>query len=290
MKKSHNKIIIVAEITTNHLGDINRLLKMTRLAKEAGADLVKIQRRDIEPFYPPGQLDAKYSSPFGPTYRDFRNGLELSIKEIGKFDNACKKIGIGWFASILDFDSFLSINKFKTPLHKIPSTVSKHKQFHKLVADLYKGPIVVSTGFTTPDYEKYVQQVFKNNDKIYLLQCTSSYPTSPENCDISVIRHYNDLSKKNTKLIPGYSSHDGGSLGCMLAVAAGARMIEKHVKLGNTSWMHFQDIAVDLANGDFKRFVKDVRRAEIMCGDDKKSIKARENHKYNYIPKINHEK
>ncbi len=290
MNNNKRKVLIVAEIMTNHLGDVNRLLKMTRLAKMAGADFVKIQKRHVETFYPPKQLDSKYISPFGDTYRDFRHGLELSEEDMRKLDDECKKIGIDWFVSVLDFESFLTVQRFNRPLHKIPSTISKHKQFHKKIAKYYKGPIVVSTGYTTPDYEKYIQKVFKDNKKIYLLQCTSAYPTLPEDCAVSVVRHYNHLSKNLPKIIPGYSSHDDGSLGCMLAVAAGARMIEKHVKLGNTSWMYFNDVAVDLANGDFARFVKDIRRAEVMCGSEVKSIRSRENHKYIYIPKINHGK
>jgi len=280
-----NKVLIVAEITTNHLGDIKRLKKMVRLSKKAGADLVKIQRRNVETFYPPERLDALYNFPFGKTYRDFRNRLELSVEDLRALDEECTKVGIDWFVSTLDWPSFLSLKPFKRRLHKIPSTISKHRDFHKLVAEHYKGPIVVSTGYTLPDYETYIQKVFRNNKVIYLLQCTSAYPTPPEDCSISVVRHYSNLSKRNPKIIPGYSSHDAGSLGCMLAVAAGAKMIEKHVKLGNTDWMHFQDVALDLENGEFANFVKDIRLAELMCGNEVKTIKPKEFHKYTYIPK-----
>jgi N-acetylneuraminate synthase len=66
----------------------------------------------------------------------------------------------------------------------------------------------------------------------------------------------------------------------MMAVAAGARMIEKHVKFGDVSWAHFDQVAVDLVNGDFKRFVEEIRNAEIICGEEEKKIHATEHHKY----------
>jgi sialic acid synthase SpsE len=50
--------------------------------------------------------------------------------------------------------------------------------------------------------------------------------------------------------------------------------------------MHFQDVALDLANGDFAKFVQDIRNAEKMCGSEVKSIKQTEKHKYNFVPKI----
>jgi len=285
MTKKSDKVLIVAEITTNHLGDIYRLKKMVRLAKKAGADLVKIQKRDVKGFYHPEQLAQKYNSPFGPTYEDFRNGIELSSEKLMELDKECKKVGIDWFVSVLDFESFRILKTFNRKFHKLPSTISRHKNFHKKIAENYKGPIVISTGYTSHAYERYIQETFKENSKIYLLQCTSSYPTPPEDCGISVVRHYHNLSKINPKIIPGYSSHDVGSLGCMLAVAAGAKMIEKHVKIGNTPWMHFQDVALDLENGEFANFVKDIRKAELMCGSENKTIKKSEWHKYSFIPK-----
>jgi N-acetylneuraminate synthase len=66
----------------------------------------------------------------------------------------------------------------------------------------------------------------------------------------------------------------------MLAVAAGARMIEKHVKLGNLSWIHYDGVAVDLQEGEFARFVKDIRKAESLTGSGQKVIHEQEHHKY----------
>src|SRR3989338_2743830 len=283
MQREDNKVLIVAEFTTNHGGDMTRLMEMVHAAKASGADLIKIQKRDVETFYSDDQLEVPYNSPFGSTLRDYRKAIELSVAQIEEFDRECRKEGIEWFATILDLNSFHALRPFGKPLLKIPSTISEHHDFHAEVAKLHTGPIVVSTGFTSKEYEVYVEKRFSGNEKIYLLQANSAYPTPPKDCGIAVVRHYTHLSRTNTKIVPGYSSHDEGSLGCMMAVAAGARMIEKHVKFGSTPWIHYDNVAIDLSTDEFANFVQDIRKAEAMCGSEQKEIKKSEHHKYSVV-------
>ena len=274
------KVTIVAEITTNHLGNRDLLIQMVRKAKESGADLVKVQKRNVETFYNKKELDSYYFSEYGTTFREYRNGLELSKEDFLSLNDECNNIGIDWFASVLDKESLDFILEFNPKLIKIPSTISDFCDFHDYVAKRYKGDIIISTGLTSADYEDYIIKKFKNNSKIYLLQCTSSYPTKDEDCSVSVIRHYRDLSKNNKNLIPGYSSHDQGSRASCLAVAAGALMIEKHVKMKSGFWSHFDSVSLSFENNEFSDFVADIRSSEIICGSEEKSIKISEHHKY----------
>lgn len=279
----YNKTEIVAEITTNHHGNFENLLKMVKLSKEAGADYIKIQKRDVKNFYSLKELNLPYFSKFGKTFYDYRMGLELSMDKIEKLDKYCKKININWFCSVLDIKSFHDILNFKPDIIKIPSTVSGHFDLHNEVSKFYKKKIVISTGFTDQKYQDHILNKFKKNEKIYLLQCTSSYPTRFEDCNIGVIRNYNFLSKQNRKLVPGFSSHDPGSLGCIMAIAAGAKMIEKHVKFKDVKWGHFDSVALNLINSEFSNFVKELRKSEILIGSEIKQKSPNEYHKY--IPK-----
>lgn len=276
----NNKTEVVAEITTNHHGNFENLLKMIKLSKEAGADYIKIQKRDVMNFYSSKDLKLPYFSKFGNTFHDYRMGLELSMDEIEKLDKYCKKININWFCSVLDTKSFHDILNFKPSMIKIPSTVSEHMRLHEEVSKFYKKKIVISTGFTDEKYQDYVLNKFKKNEKIYLLQCTSSYPARFDDCNIGVIRNYNFLSKQNKKLVPGFSSHDPGSLGCIMAIAAGAKMIEKHVKFKDVKWGHFDSVALNLGNNEFKNFVKEIRKSEILIGSEVKKKSPNEFHKY----------
>lgn len=277
---SEGRVQVVAEITTNHFGDIDRLKSMIVAAKQAGADYIKLQKRDVESFYTQDKLDMPYSSPFGKTFRDYRHGIELSKEQFELVASFCKEVGIGWFASILDMPSYQFIRQFEPELIKLPSTISEHKDYLAAVASDFTKDVVISTGYTDSAYEDFIFSTFKKARNIYLLQCTSAYPTPSEETQIGVVRHYYNLSKRDPRVIPGFSSHDIGSLCSMMAVAAGARMVEKHVKFGDVAWSHFDEVAVDLVNGDFERLVADIRRAERIVGDEKKAVQGSEHHKY----------
>ena len=280
--KEEDYVIAVAELTNNHLGSEERLRKMVGLSKEAGADMIKVQKRDVETFYSEEELKTPYSSPFGDTLKDYRSGVELTEHLFNVLIEECYAHEIVWFASVLDYPSLKYLEKFNPILIKLPSTISNHKEYIKQVASEFVGDVVISTGFTDKSYESFVVDTFLPGRNLFLLQCTSSYPAPLESCQIGVVRHYDEMAviKKLNGLIPGYSSHDIGNLGSMLAVAAGAKMIEKHVKLGNVDWVHFDGVALDLLDNTFREFVKDVRKAELMTGSKIKQIHHQEHHKY----------
>ena len=276
----NHKVKIVAELTTNHFGDDDRLKSMIFEAAAAGANYVKLQKRDVDNFYSKEKLLEKYNSPFGKTFGDYRHGLELTNEQFELVEEICKKLGIKWFASVLDIKSFKFIENFQPEMVKLPSTISQHKDLLNYVSKNYKKDIVISTGYENESYQKEMVQLFKNSRTLYLLQTTSSYPTPGDEAQIGVVRHYYNMSQKNKNLKAGYSSHDIGSIGSMLAIAAGATMIEKHVKIGSVNWAHFDDVAVNLINNDFKGYVLNLRKAELMVGSETKKIQPSEHHKY----------
>jgi len=274
------QVKVVAEITTNHFGDMERLRSMILAAKRAGADYVKLQKRNVDTFYSAEALAKPYSSPFGSTFRDYRLGLELTRAQFEEVDALCKKIGIGWFASVLDYPSYRFMLDFQPELIKLPSTISEHHEYLTAVGNEFTGDLVISTGFTDEAYERFVLDTYKAARRIYLLQCTSAYPSRKEDVQIGVVRHYYNLSKIDARIRPGFSSHDIGSLCSQMAIAAGALMIEKHVKYGTVAWAHFDEVAVDLVTGDFASFVRDVRLAERIVDSEHKKVRSSEHHKY----------
>lgn len=278
--RPEDQVLITAELTTNHFGDRHRLERMVRAAKAAGADFVKVQKRNVESFYTSEQLDRKYVSPFGETFRDYRHALELDADDFSFLDRLCGQLGIHWFASVLDEHSFRFMQQFEPKMVKLPSTISEHTDYLAYVAHNYSGDIVLSTGMTDQFYEQWVLDTFTQCNRLYLLQCNSAYPTPLHDCDIGVVRRYRDLSQEHPHLVPGYSSHDFGWMASALAVAAGAKMVEKHVKLGNTEWAHFDAVAMDLTTSEFSTFVSKVREAETIVGSEEKRVNDSEHHKY----------
>ena len=128
--------------------------------------------------------------------------------------------------------------------------------------------------------EEWVVESLQTYEQLNLMQFNSAYPTPLTDCHVGVVRHYHELSRRHPHIIPAYSSHDFGWLASALAVAAGARMVEKHVKLGNTEWAHFDAVAVDLTTPAFKEYVDGVRQAQTIVGSDEKQVNASEHHKY----------
>lgn len=278
--RAEPKVAVVAEITTNHFGDRARLERMVRAARAAGADWVKVQKRDPETFYSPEQLAAPYKSPFGSTFGDYRRQLELSGEDFEFLDALCRRIGLRWFASVLDSASYRFIRQFNPVLIKLPSTISEFTDYLSSVARDTDCGVVLSTGMTDKAYEAWILETFAKVPQLYLMHANSAYPTPAQDCNIGVVRHYARLSAQHPHLIPAYSSHDAGWFGSALAVAAGARMVEKHVKLGNTDWAHFDAVALDLTTGDFRDYVTKIREAELVMGSEEKTVAPSEHHKY----------
>ena len=129
MKNGH--AVIVAELTNNHCGDAEKIRKMVRLSKDAGADIVKIQKRNVLSFYTKEELQIYYKSPFGTTLKDYREGVELDDELIKVFLQACRENEIIWSSSILDLESYNYMLKYDPYLIKLPSTISNHRNFLK---------------------------------------------------------------------------------------------------------------------------------------------------------------
>lgn len=279
------KTRIVAEITTNHHGETKNIKDLINGAKLAGADYVKFQMRNVDTFYPEVILDKKYKSPYGKTFRDYRNQLELSDKQIKFIISHCKKIKIKPFFSILDIQSFIKLRKYKFDLIKIPSTISEDVQFLDYIKKNYKGEIVVSTGMTNKNYLIKCAKLFKNNKKLYLMHCVSSYPTASSDANIDVISFIKELSFKYKNIVPGYSSHDLTRTGSAMAMACGAKMIEKHIKINTKEWAHFDETALDV-NYEFPMWVQYIRCSENLLGNRVKKIYKSEHHKYLFRKKL----
>jgi N-acetylneuraminate synthase len=278
--KGRRNVAVVAELTTNHFGDRQRLETMIRASCAAGADYIKLQKRDVSTFYSPEQLAAPYASPFGTTFGEYRLQLELTDDDFAFADKLCGELGIGWFVSVLDEPSFTFIQQFSPYIIKLPSTISEHTDFLTHVARNFAGAVVLSTGMTDRTYEEFVLTTFVRAEQLFLLQCNSAYPTPPEDCNVAVVRHYSDLARKDSRIVPGYSSHDQGWLASAIAIGAGARMVEKHVKASTTTWAHFDEVAVDVCNGEFASYVRHLRAAETILGSPIKSPTTSEHHKY----------
>ena len=263
-----SKLQIVAELTTNHQGNTNRLENLILGCIKSGCNIIKFQKRNVETFYPKNILKNIYFSPFGKTFYDYRKNIELNQDQFDLIKYYQKKKDLKIIFSALDEQSYF----------KIPSTISTHKKFINFISNEKLSEIIVSTGMTNDSYFKYILNKFKKFKKLYLLHAISTYPCSFADININIVRKFSELRKN---VIPGYSSHDPGYYGSMLAVAAGALMIEKHVKTGVTNWVHYDDAAIDV-NYELSKFIKVLQRTHEAMGSQAKIVYPHEHHKYDF--------
>ena len=260
-------MFITAEIGINHNGSIEITKKLIDIAKSAGCDAVKFQKRNIEKVYSKKLLEQPRESPWGTTQRAQKLGLEFSEKEYKAIDNYCKKKKIPWYFSCWDVDSQIQMRKFNTKYNKVASAMLVHTKLLEEIAKEKKYTFI-STGMSTiKDVENAVKIFKKFKCTFELLHSHSSYPMSINEANLKVIQ----TLQKKFKCKVGYSGHETGSyLVCICAVMLGATSIERHITLDRA--MYGSDQAASLGPEGIFRMVRDIRNIEKILGDGKKII------------------
>jgi N-acetylneuraminate synthase len=256
---------IVGEIGINHNGDIEVAKQLIDLAKWAGADAIKFQKRTPEIATPPDQRDKMRETPWGYiTYLDYRYKVEFGEKEYAEIEKHCKQKGIDWFVSVWDEPSVDFMEKFDTPCYKIPSaSLTDHGLLDKVRST--GRPMVLSTGMSTMDQ---IHAGVKHADmkNLMLTHTTSTYPCDPEELNLRMIQ-----TLRETFPCPvGYSGHEVGLVISAVAVAMGASLIERHITLDRAMWG--SDQAASVEPGGLQKLVKYIRVTEQSLGNGVKQV------------------
>lgn len=258
MKDDH--IFIAAEIGINHNGDIQIAKKLIEIAKNAGCDAVKFQKRTIDIVYTPEVLAVPRESPWGTTTKEQKEGLEFGKKEYDEIDNYCKQVGIDWFASAWDIPSQDFLKQYNLKYNKIASAMILHWEFVDHVAK-EKKLTLVSTGMATLDDIEKAVAIFKRHNCPYVLMHTvSTYPCKDEDCNVFMVKTLKE--KFNCRV--GYSGHEVGILPSVLAVAEGAEVIERHITLDRA--MYGSDQSASLEKRGLEILVRDCREVKSILG------------------------
>ena len=258
-------VYIIGEIGINHNGDLVNAKKLIDVAKEAGCDAVKFQKRTPELCVPEHQRKLTRETPWGiMPYMDYRYKVEFGAEEFEKIDSYCKRKGVDWFASSWDVSSLEFMEQFDTPCHKIPSAVLSNQELLKAYAATGR-PIIVSTGMTTLD-EIRDAIAFMDKDKLLIAHCTSIYPCPLEQLNLRMIQTLKD----EFRTVVGYSGHEVGLSTSYAAVVMGAAFIERHITLDRAMWG--SDHAASVEPGGLKRLVENIRDIEIALGDGVKKV------------------
>lgn len=222
---------IIAELSANHNGDIERAFETIKVAHENGADAIKIQTYtadtmtidcDSEEFKIHGGLWDGYK--LYDLYREAETPFEWH-KEI--FDYALS-LGITVFSTPFDESAVDLLESLNAPAYKIASFEAIDLPLIRYVASKGK-PMIVSTGMCSEsEIEEAVLTAQEGGCKdLILLHCISSYPAPIDQANLLQIP---ELAKR-FEVIPGLSDHTLGTTVSVAAVALGACVIEKHFTL-----------------------------------------------------------
>ena len=263
-------IFIIAEIGINHNGDVEITKQLIDVAKIAGADAVKFQKRTIDLVYTKEMLDSPRKSPWGTTQQEQKKGLEFGLDEYQEIDVYCKEKGIEWFASAWDLESQKFLRQFDCKYNKIASAMIVYEDLLKEVA-LEKKHTFISTGMTEFDQIERAVEIFKKAGCPFeLMHCVSTYPMADEDANLNCIKTLRDRYQCNV----GYSGHEVGLAVSYAAAALGISSLERHITIDRA--MYGSDQAASVETTGFIQLVGAVRKIEKAMGDGKVSFITKE--------------
>jgi N-acetylneuraminate synthase len=264
------RCLIFAEIGINHNGDLSIAKKLIDIAKSAGCDAVKFQKRTIEIVYPPEVLNTPRLSPWGTTTREQKEGLEFGKTEYDQIDAYCREKGMDWFASAWDIPSQEFLRSYDLPYNKIASAMATHLDFVEAVASECKMTFLSVGMCTYEDVDRAVEILRKHACPFALLHTVSTYPSSEEDLNLMAMHEL----RKRYGVPVGYSGHEASVSPSVIAAALGAVVVERHITLDRA--MYGSDQAASLEKSGLESMVGQIRKIPVVLGDGIKRITSAE--------------
>ena len=264
--ETKNPPFIIAEMSGNHNGSLDRALAIVDAIADSGADAVKLQTYTADTmtlaiseggFLIDDPTSLWRGRNLHSLYEEAHTPWEWH-KPI--FDRA-SDLGLLGFSSAFDSTSVDFLETLSVPLYKIASFENTDLPLIRKVASTGK-PMIISTGLASvSEIEEAVTSAKEAGCKdLTLLKTTSSYPASPESTNILTIPHLSSLF--NCRV--GLSDHTLGIGVAVASVALGASVIEKHVTLDRNDGG--VDSAFSLVPQELKALVEETRRAHQALG------------------------
>lgn len=264
------KPFVIAEIGINHNGDIAIAKKLIDIAKNAGCDAVKFQKRTLDIVYTKELLDSSRESPWGKTQRDQKQGLEFGKKEYDIIDAYCKEKKIEWFASAWDVESQKFLQQYDLKYNKVASAMLTYLPILERIAKEKKHTFI-STGMSSfADIDRAVEVFRKEGCPFSILHCVSTYPSEDDECNLLVMKEL----RQRYKCEVGYSGHEREHLPTVLAVALGASIIERHITLDKK--MYGSDQAASINEAELRQMMQQIRAVPGILGTGMKTVSEKE--------------
>lgn len=224
---------VIAELSGNHNGSLDRALAIVDAAADAGAHAIKLQTYTADTI----TLDSKGSDFYIDDPDSLWHGhylYELYERAHTPWEwhetlfERARERGLIAFSTPFDESAVEFLESLNTPCYKISSFENADIPLIRKAASTGK-PLIISTGMATiSELDETVRTLRESGcDRFALLKCTSTYPATPENSNVLTIPHMRELFGCEI----GLSDHTMGVGVAVAAVAHGASVIEKHFTL-----------------------------------------------------------
>jgi N-acetylneuraminate synthase len=228
-----HKPFIIAEMSGNHNQSLDRALAIVEAAARSGAHAIKLQTYTADTM----TLDVQDGDFFISDSNSLWKGASLHKLYQQAYTpwewhapifQRARELGLVAFSSPFDETAVEFLESLGAPCYKIASFENIHLPLIRKAAATGK-PLIISTGMASiAELDDAVRAAREAGCKdLVLLKCTSTYPATPDNTNISTIPHLRDLFDCSV----GLSDHTMGVGVAVAAVALGARVVEKHFTL-----------------------------------------------------------
>lgn len=229
-------VYVIAEAGINHNGSMAKAYDLIGIAKRAGADAVKFQT------YITDDICRKDNPEHG-----WLKKCELSYSQFAELQTYCKQYGIDFISTPDTVQDAEFLDTLNMPYMKIGSANANFGFLETL--QHIKTPLIISCGM-------WLKPLIYCPNAACWMHCVSAYPCPVDQANMRVV---DDCA------FSGFSDHTLGSLCAIMAVARGARFIEKHFTYDQMA--DGPDHRMSADPDDLLRYVKDIRRAESALGD-----------------------
>ncbi|MBF0260955.1 MAG: N-acetylneuraminate synthase family protein [Magnetococcales bacterium] len=268
----NHSVEVIAEAGLNHNGSLDLALRMIDAAADAGADVIKFQKRTVGILAIGAVLDAPDSRfpEFGTTYRQIREHIEFDFSAYQTIRDHCQQRGIEFLCTAFDIPAVHFLEELGVARYKLASHSLGNLPLLEHLAELGK-PVILSTGMAEwEEIDRAVEIFTRRRAPLSLMHCVSVYPTPPELCNLTMI----DQLRDRYGVSVGFSGHEIGYLPSLAATAMGARMVERHFTLDRT--LPGFDHKISLEPEELTAMIRDIRAIEQMRGDGEKRVSERE--------------